>query len=326
MRAIVACQPGAPEVLTVVERPLPLPGPGEVRVRVHAAGVNRPDVLQRKGVYPPPPGVTDVLGLEIAGVVEALGQGATRWQVGDAVCALVAGGGYAEACVVPQSQCLPLPHAWSFVEAAGLPETAFTVWSNVFDRGHLQPGEWFLVHGGSSGIGVMAIQMAKAFGARVLASAGSAQKCRVCEVLGAERAIDYKNEDFSRVAKEFTGGHGVDVILDMVAGDYLERDIACLADDGRVVIIATLGGSTATIPAMEILRRRLTITGSALRSRPTAFKAAIADALLQNVWPLLERRAIAPVIDQVFALEHAAQAHARMESGAHIGKIILAVQ
>jgi NADPH2:quinone reductase len=322
MRAVVAVN----QQLEVVERPLPEPGPGEVRIAVHAAGVNRPDVLQRKGLYPPPPGVTDVLGLEVAGVVDALGQGATGWRIGDAVCALVAGGGYAEACVVAETQCLPLPQGWSFIEAAGLPETAFTVWSNVFDRGRLQPGEWLLVHGGSSGIGVMAIQMAKAMGAHVLATAGSAEKCRVCETLGAERAIDYQTEDFAAIAQDITGGRGVDVILDMVAGSYLERDIACLADDGRIVIIATLGGSKANIPAMEILRRRLTITGSALRSRPTAFKAAIAAALAQHVWPLLESRAIAPVVDQVFALEHAGLAHARMESGAHIGKIILQVR
>ena len=322
MRAIVAVD----QQLQVVERPTPQPAAGEVRVAVHAAGVNRPDVLQRKGIYPPPPGVTDVLGLEVAGVIDALGEGVTRWQVGDAVCALVAGGGYAEACVVPETQCLPVPRGWSFVEAAGLPETAFTVWSNVFDRGRLQPGEWFLVHGGTSGIGVMAIQMAKALGARVLATAGTAEKCRVCEALGAERGIDYKTEDFATVAKDVTAGHGVDVILDMVAGSYLERDVACLADDGRIVIIATLGGSQATIPAMDILRRRLTITGSALRARPTAFKAAIADALRQRIWPLLARRVIAPVVDEVFALEHAALAHARMESGAHIGKLILVVR
>ena len=322
MRAIVAVN----QQLEVVERPLPEPGAGEVRIAVHAAGVNRPDVLQRKGLYPPPPGVTDVLGLEVAGVVDALGAGVTRWRVGDAVCALVAGGGYAEACVVPEAQCLAVPQGWSFIEAAGLPESAFTVWSNVFDRGRLQPGEWLLVHGGSSGIGVMAIQMAKALGARVLATAGSAPKCRVCETLGAERAINYQTEDFAAIAKDVTGGRGVDVILDMVAGSYLERDIACLADDGRIVIIATLGGSKAEIPAMEILRRRLTITGSALRSRPTAFKATIAASLAQHVWPLLQSRAIAPVVDQVFALEHAGLAHARMESGAHIGKIILQVR
>ena len=326
MRAIVAREPGLPEVLGVEDRPLPPPRAGEVRVQVHAAGLNRPDLLQRKGLYPPPPGVTDVLGLEIAGVIEALGEGVTQWQIGDAVCALVAGGGYAEACVVPQGQCLPIPQGWSFVEAAGLPETAFTVWSNVFDRGRLQPGEWFLVHGGTSGIGVMAIQMAKALGARVLATAGTPEKCAACVALGAERAIDYKTEDFAAVVQEVTGGRGVDVILDMVAGSYLERDIACLADDGRIVIIATLGGSKSTIPAMEILRRRLTITGSALRARPTDFKAAIAQNLLQHVWPLLETRAIVPVIDQIFALEDAALAHARLEAGAHIGKIILKVR
>ncbi len=326
MRAIVGQQPGPPEVLRRVDLPMPIAGPGEVRIAVHAAGINRPDVLQRLGRYPPPPGVTNVLGLEVAGVIDALGDGVTRWQAGDAVCALLAGGGYAEACVAPEGQCLAIPHGWSFVEAAGLPETAFTVWSNVFDRGRLQRGEWFLVHGGSSGIGVMAIQMAKALGARVLATAGSAEKCRACELLGADRAINYQTEDFVGVAQAATSGHGVDVILDMVAGSYLERDIACLADDGRIVIIATLGGSKATIPAMEVLRRRLTITGSALRSRPVASKTVIADALRAHVWPLLEQRAIVPVIDRVFALEDAALGHARMESGAHIGKIMLQVR
>ncbi len=326
MRVIVTREPGLPEVLGIAERPLPEPGPGEVRIAVHAAGVNRPDVLQRKGLYPPPPGVTAVLGLEVAGVIDALGAGVTRWQLGDAVCALVAGGGYADACVAPEGQCLPVPQGWTFTEAAGVPETAFTVWSNVFDRGRLQPGEWLLVHGGSSGIGVMAIQMAKAMGARVLVTAGTAAKCQACEALGAERAINYHSEDFVAVAKEWTAGRGVDVILDMVAGSYVERDIACLADDGRIVIIATLGGNKAQIPAGEILRRRLTLTGSALRSRPVAFKSAIAAALQTHVWPLLARRIIAPVIDQVFALEDAALAHARMESGAHIGKIILQVR
>jgi len=326
MRAIVCREPGPAEVLVIAERPLPEPGPGEVRIAVHAAGVNRPDVLQRKGLYPPPPGVTDILGLEVAGVVDALGAGVTEWQVGDAVCALVAGGGYAEACVAPAGQCLPVPPGWTFTEAAGLPETAFTVWSNIVDRGHLERGEWFLVHGGSSGIGVMAIQMARALGARVLATAGSAAKCRACEALGATRAIDYRTEDFVAVVKDVTGGRGVDVILDMVAGSYLERDIACLADDGRIVLIATLGGAQGTISAMEILRRRLTITGSALRARPVAFKTAIAETLRAHIWPLLVTRTIAPVVDQVFALERAADAHARMESGAHIGKIILQVR
>ena len=243
MRVIVTREPGLPEVLGIAERPLPEPGPGEVRIAVQAAGVNRPDVLQRKGLYPPPPGVTAVLGLEVAGVIDALGVGVTRWQLGDAVCALVAGGGYADACVAPEGQCLPVPQGWTFTEAAGLPETAFTVWSNVFDRGRLQPGEWLLVHGGSSGIGVMAIQMAKALGARVLVTAGTAAKCQACEALGAERAINYHSEDFVAVAKEWTAGRGVDVILDMVAGSYVERDIACLADDGRIVIIAPLGGN-----------------------------------------------------------------------------------
>ena len=326
MRAIVAREPGLPDVLEVVERPLPEPRAGEVRVRIHAAGLNRPDLLQRKGLYPPPPGVTDVLGLEVAGEIDALGEGVTRWRVGDAVCALLAGGGYAEACVVPEGQCLPIPTGWTFLEAASLPETAFTVWSNVFDRGRLQAGDWFLVHGGSSGIGVMAIQMAKARGARVLATAGSAEKCAACEALGAERAINYKTEDFPAVVREVTGGHGADVILDMVAGSYLERDIACLADDGRVVIIATLGGAKGTVSGMEILRRRLTITGSALRSRPVDFKAAIAQALQTHIWPLLAARAIVPVIDAVFPFEEATAAHARLEAGQHVGKILLQVR
>ncbi len=326
MLAIVAREPGEPSVLALAERPQPVPAAGEVRIAVHAAGLNRPDLLQRKGLYPPPPGVTDVLGLEVAGVIDALGAGVTRWQVGDAVCALLAGGGYAQSCVVPAGQCLPVPAGLSFVEAAGLPETAFTVWSNVFDRGRLQPGEWLLVHGGSSGIGVMAIQLAKALGSRVVVTAGTAAKCAACVALGAERAIDYRTEDFVAEVKAVTGGRGVDVILDMVAGPYLERDIACLADDGRVVIIATLGGNKATIPAMEVLRRRLTITGSALRSRPPAFKAAIAAQLQAHVWPLLAARTVVPVIDAVFPLADAAAAHARLEAGAHIGKIILQVR
>lgn len=326
MWAIAMREPGPPEVLELRERPTPQPGPREVLVAVHAAGVNRPDLLQRRGLYPPPPGITQTLGLELAGIVQEVGREVQRWQPGDRVCALVAGGAYAQQCVVPEGQCLPVPPGWTLQEAASVPETAFTVWSNVFDRGQLQPGQWFLVHGGTSGIGVMAIQMARALGAQVLATAGTAQKCQVCEQLGAVKGINYRLEDFVQVTKNVTQGHGVDVILDMVAGDYTPRNLEALADDGRLLVIATLGGSKATISLADLLRRRLTISGSTLRARPLDFKANIAAALEQNIWPLLEKRTIKPVIDRVFPLADAAQAHARMESGVHVGKLVLQVQ
>ncbi len=325
MRAIEIREPGGPEVLQACDRPAPVPGAGEVLIQVHAAGVNRPDVLQRKGGYAPPPGASDLPGLEIAGVVEGGDLAGSGLGIGDAVCALVAGGGYAEFCAAPVGQVLRVPAGLSFAEAAGLPETYFTVWSNVFDRGQLAPGESLLVQGGSSGIGVAAIQLAGALGHTVYATAGSADKCRACEALGATRAIDYVREDFVEVVRGATGGRGVDVILDMVAGSYVAREIACLADDGRLLIIATLGGGKCEIDAGAVLRRRLTITGSTLRPRPAAFKAAIASRLRDVVWPLFDAGRLRPMLFEVFALAQAAQAHALMESSRHIGKIVLAV-
>ncbi len=302
------------------------PGGGELLIRVAASGVNRPDVLQRKGLYPVPPGASDLPGLEVAGVIEAGDADAMAQAglaVGDRVCALVAGGGYAQCCVAPVVQCLPVPGELSDIEAASLPETFFTVWSNVFDRARLQPGETLLVHGGSSGIGVTAIQLAKAAGARVIVTVGSADKAAACVALGADHAIDYKSHDFVVEAKRLTDGRGVDVILDMVAGDYIARDLECLADDGRIVIIATQGGNAAQINAGQVLRRRLTITGSTLRPRPIEFKAAIARALARHVWPWLADGTVKPVIHTVFPAEQAAQAHALMESNQHIGKLVI---
>ena len=325
MRAVEITQPGKPEVLKVGTRPVPAPKPGEVLIQVAAAGINRPDVLQRTGNYPPPPGASDIPGLEIAGTVVALGEGVTQWKMGDELCALVQGGGYAEYCTAPAPQCLPIPAGLMPIQAAAIPETFFTVWSNVFDRARLAPGETLLVHGGASGIGVAAIQMSKALGHRVIVTAGTAEKCRACELLGADRAINYRTEDFAALAKEATAGRGVDVILDMVGGEYIDRDLKCLADDGRIAIIAMLGGAKATIGLNEILRRRLTITGSALRPRSIEFKAAIAAALRARIWPLLESGMIRPMIFQGFPLEEAAAAHALMESDQHIGKIVLEV-
>ncbi len=327
MQAIEISQFGAPEVLRLAERPMPVAGPGEALIRVAASGVNRPDVLQRTGAYPPPPGASDLPGLEVAGVIEsgdaaALAQAGLK--VGDRVCALVAGGGYAPYCVAPVGQCLPVPAGLSDVEAASLPETFFTVWSNVFDRGRLQPGETLLVQGGTSGIGVTAIQLAKALGATVIATAGSDDKCAACLKLGADHAINYKTQDFAAEAKALTGGKGVDVILDMVAGPYVEREVQCLAEDGRLVIIAVQGGIQSGFNAGLVLRRRLTITGSTLRPRPVAFKAAIAQSLRAKVWPLLASGAVKPVIHSTFPAAQAAQAHALMETNAHIGKIVLA--
>ncbi|TSE31306.1 Phthiocerol/phenolphthiocerol synthesis polyketide synthase type I PpsC [Tepidimonas thermarum] len=326
MQAIEISAYGAPEVLRLVQRPLPDAGEGEVRIRVSASGVNRPDVLQRRGLYAPPPGVSDLPGLEVAGVidsgdVEAMEEAGLR--IGDRVCALVAGGGYAEYCVAPVGQCLPVPRGWSDVEAAGIPETFFTVWSNVFDRGRLQAGETLLVQGGASGIGVTAIQMARAMGARVLVTVGSAEKAAACVRLGADHAIEYRHQDFVAEVARLTGGRGVDVILDMVAGPYVEREIDCLAEDGRLVIIAVQGGTQASFDAGKVLRRRLTLTGSTLRPRSVAFKAAIARELRQHIWPLIERGAIRPVVYRVFPAAQAAQAHALMESNQHIGKIVL---
>ncbi|MCP1571779.1 NADPH2:quinone reductase [Herbaspirillum rubrisubalbicans] len=323
MRAIEIKEFGGPEVLQACERPVPELKSGEVLIKVHAAGVNRPDVFQRTGNYPVPPGASDLPGLEVAGEIVAGELGQSGFHLGDLVCALVQGGGYAEFCAAPLAQCLPVPKGLSALEAAALPENYFTVWSNVFDRGQLSGEETLLVQGGSSGIGVTAIQIARALGHRVFATAGSAEKCRACEELGAERAINYKTEDFEAVVKELTDGRGVDVILDMVGGDYLPREIKALADDGRLVFIAQLGGSKGQLDMGQVMRRRLTITGSTLRPRPVAFKAAIAAKLRQHVWPLIEAGKIKPVIHQRFPLEQAAQAHAMMESSAHIGKIML---
>lgn len=326
MRAIEITQPGAPDVLRLCERPMPVPQAGEVLIKVHAAGVNRPDVLQRTGNYPVPPGASDLPGLEVAGEIVDGDLAASGFNKGDMVCALVQGGGYAEYCTVPYQQCLPIPKGLTAVEAASLPETFFTVWSNVFDRAHLSSGETFLVQGGTSGIGVTAIQLAAALGHRVFATAGSDEKCRACEALGAERAINYRTEDFVEVVKDATKRKGVDVILDMVGGDYVAREISCLADDGRLVFIALLGGGKATVNMGPVLIRRLTITGSTLRPRPVAFKAAIAAKLREYVWPLIEAGKIKPVIYRSFPLEDAAQAHALMETSTHIGKIMLTVR
>jgi NADPH2:quinone reductase len=324
-RVVEITQPGAPEVLQVRSREVPAPGPGEVLIRVMAAGVNRPDVLQRLGKYPVPPGASDLPGLEVAGTVAELGPGVTSWKPGDRVCALTPGGGYAEHCIAPASNCLPVPKGLDFVQAASLPETYFTVWSNVFDRGGLKPGETVLVPGGSSGIGVAALQIVHALGHRVFATAGTPGKCAACEKLGAERAINYKTDDFVEAVKGLTGGKGVDVILDMVAGDYVPREMKALADDGRIVLIALLGGSKATVDFNEVLRRRLLLTGSTLRPRSVEFKAAIARSLREKVWPLLEAGTIKPVIHATFPLEEAPKAHAMMQGGEHIGKIVLTV-
>ena len=326
MQAIAIEAYGAPEMLKLVTCADPVAGAGEVLIRVAASGVNRPDVLQRKGHYPVPPGASELPGLEVAGEIvagdaDAMAQAGLK--LGDKVCALVAGGGYAELCVAPAAQCLPVPTGLDMVQAASLPETFFTVWSNVFDRARLQPGETLLVQGGSSGIGVTAIQMAKALGAAVIVTAGSDDKCEACVKLGADHAINYKTHDFVEEAKRLTDGKGVDVVLDMVAGDYIAREVECLADDGRIVIIAIQGGVKSGFNAGQVLRRRLTITGSTLRPRPVAFKAAIARALREKVWPLVENGAIAPVIYRTFPAAQAAEAHALMESNQHIGKIVL---
>jgi putative PIG3 family NAD(P)H quinone oxidoreductase len=323
MKIIEIAKAGGPEVLKVASRPLPHAGPGEVLIRVAAAGVNRPDILQRQGRYPPPPGASDIPGLEVAGTVVSLGEGVEKIAVGDEVCALLAGGGYAEYCTAPAPQCLPIPQGLGPVEAAGIPETFFTVWTNVFERGGLKAGESFLVHGGTSGIGTTAIQIAKAFGARVFATAGTAEKCALCKKLGAERAINHRLEDFVEVVKQATDGKGVDVILDMVGGDYITRNLSSLATDGRIVQIAFLKGSRVEINLLSLLIKRLTLTGSTLRARPVAVKAAIARELHAKVWPLIERGEVRPIIDQTFPLEEAAAAHRRMESGEHMGKLIL---
>ena len=326
MKAVEITVFGAPEVLRMCDRPEPVAAAGEVLIRVKASGINRPDVLQRTGNYPVPPGASDIPGLEVAGEIvagDAAAMAAAGFKLGDRVCALVAGGGYAELCVAPVGQCLPVPAGLSDIEAATLPETFFTVWSNVFDRARLQAGETLLIQGGTSGIGVTAIQMAKALGATVIATAGSDEKCAACIALGADHAINYKTADFSVEARKLTDGKGVNVILDMVAGSYVAREVECLAEDGRLVIIAVQGGVKAEFNAGMVLRKRLLITGSTLRPRPLAFKTAIAVALRTKVWPLIESAAIKPVIFKVFAAEDAAKAHTLMESNQHVGKIVL---
>jgi putative PIG3 family NAD(P)H quinone oxidoreductase len=324
MRCIEISAPGGAEVLTPVERPDPAARDGELLIAVEAAGVNRPDILQRRGHYPPPPGASDIPGLEVAGTVAAIGPGVRNWQPGDRVCALVSGGGYATLCVAPAPQCLPIPAPLDFIAAAAIPETFFTVWTNVFDRGRLRAGESALFHGGASGIGTTAIQLASARGAKVFATAGSDQKCRAVEALGAKRGINYRTEDFTAVVKELTGGRGVDLILDIVGADYLARNIAALAVAGRLVEIGFMGGkSSATLDLGDVLRRRLTVTGSTLRPRSVEEKGAIAEALRREVWPLLEAGRVKPVIHRTFPLDEVAAAHELMESSEHIGKIVL---
>ncbi|KJA09359.1 NAD(P)H-quinone oxidoreductase [Acidovorax temperans] len=326
MRAVEISSFGAPDVLRLGQRPVPQPGVGELLIRVAASGINRPDVLQRAGHYAPPPGASDLPGLEVAGVIEAgdtQAMASAGLKVGDRVCALVAGGGYAQWCVAPVGQCLPVPVGLNDIEAASLPETFFTVWSNVFDRGRLQAGEFLLVQGGSSGIGVTAIQLARAWGATVIVTAGSDEKCAACIELGASHAINYKTQDFVAEVQRITNGRGVDVVLDMVAGDYAAREVGCLAEDGRLVIIAVQGGVNSSFNAGLVLRRRLTITGSTLRPRSVEFKTAIAQSLRSQVWPLIEQGKVRPVIYQTFDAGDAAAAHALMESNQHTGKIVL---
>jgi len=326
MRAIEIAGYGGPEVLREVQRPRPVAGAGEALVRVTASGVNRPDVLQRKGHYPVPAGASDLPGLELAGEIvggDAAALAAAGFALGERVCALVAGGGYAEYCTVPVGQMLPVPAGFSDIEAAALPENFFTVWSNVFDRGRLAAGERLLVQGGTSGIGVTAIQLGKAFGAMVIATAGSDDKCARCLEIGADHAINYRTEDFAAKALEVTGGRGVDVVLDMVAGDYVAREVSCMAEEGRLVLIATQGGAKAAFDAGVVMRKRLAITGSTLRPRPIAFKAAIAASLRAKVWPLLAARQVQPIIQQTFPAAEAARAHAAMEEGRHVGKLML---
>lgn len=323
MIAIAITRFGGPDVLQPVERPIPEPAEHEVLIRVAAAGVNRPDLMQREGKYPPPPGASEIPGLEVSGTVVKCGPGVERWRDGDKVCALLAGGGYAEYCVAPDVQCLPVPASLDLASAAGVPEASFTVWTNVFERGRLRSGEALLVHGGASGIGTTAIQMARCFGARVFATAGSAEKCRACESLGAERAVNYKTEDFAAVVSDATGGRGVDVILDMVGAAYFARNLDLLALEGRLVQIAMLQGAKAEINLARLLRQRLTVTGSTLRARTVEQKGAIAKAVEREVWPFLEKGEIRPVIYSTVPLAEAADAHRLMESGTHIGKILL---
>jgi NADPH2:quinone reductase len=328
MTAIEIAHPGGPEVLRPVTRPVPQPARGEVLVRVAAAGVNRPDLMQRQGKYPPPPGASDILGLEIAGTIVAVGAsaGQSGFDVGQQICGLVAGGGYAEYCAVPALQCLPIPGRLTLVEAAAVPETFFTVWSNVFDRGRLKPGEWLLVHGGTSGIGTTAIQLGRAFGAKVIATAGSERKGDACLAMGANASINYRQQDFVEAVKQMTDGRGVDVILDIIGGEYLERNLSALTTDGRLVQIGLMGGPKAQLNLVPVMQRRLTITGSLLRPRTVEEKGAIAKALESQVWPLLAAGNVKPIIHATFPLTRAAEAHAALEQGDHIGKIALTME
>jgi putative PIG3 family NAD(P)H quinone oxidoreductase len=323
MRAIDPATPGGPEVLAVVEHPVPAPAEGELLIRVAAAGVNRPDILQRMGGYPPPPGAPTIMGLEVAGEVVAVGQGVDQVQIGQPVCALLAGGGYAEYAVAPQGQCLPVPPALTLVEAAAMPETLFTVWTNLFERAYATEGDTVLVHGGTSGIGTMAIGLCGLFGIGIIVTVGSPEKARAALGLGATHAIDYNAEDFVERVRAITSGRGVAAVLDMVGGDYVARNLQCLADDGRHVSIAVQRGATATIPVFEVMRRRLTLTGSTLRPRDAGFKSLVADELARTVWPHVEAGRLKPVIDRTYPLAEAADAHRRMEAGAHVGKIVL---
>jgi putative PIG3 family NAD(P)H quinone oxidoreductase len=326
MTVIEAKGAGGPEVLVPAERPVPVPGPGEVLIKVEAAGINRPDVFQRQGLYPPPKGAPDILGMEVAGKVVALSLGTTRFQEGDPVCALIGGGGYAEYAVAPETATLPVPQGLSMVEAAALPETVFTVWHNIFERAALKPGEWLLVHGGASGIGTTAIPIAAALGAKVMATVGSAEKAHVCRELGATRAINYHEEDFVEAVHEMTGGNGADVILDMVGGDYVERDLKAAALEGRIVQIAFLKGSKVELDLMRLMLRRLTLTGSTLRVQSAEAKARMAKAIEERIWPLIDEGKFSPVIDSTFPLKEAADAHRRINDPAHIGKIVLVVE
>jgi putative PIG3 family NAD(P)H quinone oxidoreductase len=326
MRCVEIAAFGPPEGLRLVERPTPVPAPGEVLIEVRAAGVNRPDVIQRYGKYAPPPGASDIPGLEVAGVVRRAGDGVTRWREGDAVCALLAGGGYADWCVAPEGQCLPVPHGSSFIEAAAMPETFFTVWTNLFERGRLAEGEWLLVHGGSSGIGTTAIQLAVARGAQVAVTAGTENKCAACLKLGAAHAWNYRSEDWVARMRDASAGRGADVVLDMVGGDYTSRNLDALATEGRLVQIAFLKSPQVSLDLSQLMRRRLWITGSTLRPRSVAEKSALARELERHVWPLIESGRVRPVIDTVVPLAEAAEAHRRMEAGVHIGKIVLTTE
>jgi NADPH2:quinone reductase len=325
MHAIDPAEHGGPEVMVLVERPVPQPGPGEVLVKVVAAGVNRPEVMQRRGLYPPPPGASSILGMELSGTVVALGEGVPAEVLGRPICALVTAGSYAEYAVAPWGQCLPVPASLSMIEAAAMPETLFTVWTNLFERAYATEGDTVLVHGGTSGIGTMAIALCNAFGVKIIVTAGSEEKCAAARALGADYAINYKAADFVEQVKTITGGAGVAAVLDMIGGDYVARNLQCLGEDGRHVSIAVQGGNSATVPLFEIMRRRLTLTGSTLRPRDTAFKSLVADELYRTVWPHVAAGRIRPVIDQVYPLGEAAAAHARMEASDHVGKIVLQV-